>query len=163
MYCCCICASFASSNFSSVLRHIGNTHSGSSNFSIPCPVSDCSRHENPYICYESFRSHVYRKHRELLEEGFPRLSHDLEHERSDADLEGADNPNYILNHGDEDGQDHDSSRRDFQLDVAKFLLKTREERRITQTALDGMVQDVGNLWESAMKKVGYIIIAIIIY
>ena len=37
--------------------------------------------------------------------------------------------------------------------AAKFLLKMKEERKIAQTAVDGIVQDVTDLWDGAMKQV----------
>lgn len=45
------------------------------------------------------------------------------------------------------------SDRDFQFAAARFLLKTREERKITQAAVDGIVQDVTDLWDEGMKQV----------
>ena len=44
------------------------------------------------------------------------------------------------------GEDYDPKR-----SVALFLLKTREERNVTQTALNGMVQDIQGLWKDAME------------
>ena len=73
MYCCNICTLFASPSFSAVLRHIGNTHAGDPNLSIVCAVPGCPR-ESPYSKYESFRSHIYRKLREVLDSGLSRLN-----------------------------------------------------------------------------------------
>ena len=60
-----------SPNFSAVLRHIGNTHAADSHLSIICPIPGCAR-EDPYTKYESFQSHVYQKHRDILDRGLPR-------------------------------------------------------------------------------------------
>ena len=46
-----------------------------------------------------------------------------------------------------------------QFSAARFLLKTGEERKITQAAVDGIVHDVTGLWDMAMKKVGVIFVA----
>ena len=36
--------------------------------------------------------------------------------------------------------------------AALFLLKTREERKVTQVALDGIVQDFRGIWRDAMER-----------
>ena len=36
--------------------------------------------------------------------------------------------------------------------AALFLLKTREERKITQVALDGIMQDFRGIWRAAMER-----------
>lgn len=46
-----------------------------------------------------------------------------------------------------------SSEVNFQSSAARFLLKTREERKITQAAVDGIVHDVTDLWQMGMKQV----------
>ena len=37
--------------------------------------------------------------------------------------------------------------------AAYFLLKMKEERKITQTAVDGIVQDITDLWDGSLKQV----------
>jgi hypothetical protein len=64
VYACSLCASFASPSFATVLRHIGNTHASDYNVNIGCPAPGCLR---SYTNFESFRSHVYRKHHSLLD------------------------------------------------------------------------------------------------
>ena len=66
VYACSLCDSFASPSFATVLRHIGNTRASdyNLNISISCPVSGCLR---SYTNFASFRLHVYRKHRSLLD------------------------------------------------------------------------------------------------
>lgn len=63
MYICSICNLFGASTFSSVLRHIGLIHRYDPGLSIRCGIDYCPQ---VYSNYESFRSHVYRKHREAL-------------------------------------------------------------------------------------------------
>ena len=64
VYACSLCDSFASPSFATVLRHIGNTHASDYNLNISCPVPGCLR---SYMNFKSFRLHVYRKHRSLLD------------------------------------------------------------------------------------------------
>ena len=63
VYACSLCDYFASPSFATVLRHIGNTHASDHDLNISCPVRGCPR---SYTNFESFRSHVYRKHRSAL-------------------------------------------------------------------------------------------------
>ena len=67
MHLCSICNSFAAATFSSVLRHIGDVHKRQNGPSplvaVWCGIDGClGRTKN----YESFRSHVYKKHRHVL-------------------------------------------------------------------------------------------------
>ena len=63
MYICTICNLFSCRYFSAVLRHFGNTHYFDPNLTIRCGIESCAE---VYKNYESFQSHVYRKHREVL-------------------------------------------------------------------------------------------------
>ena len=67
MHLCSICNSFAAATFSSVLRHIGDVHKRqigpSPLVAVWCGIDGCPR---SYENYESFRSHVYKKHRHVL-------------------------------------------------------------------------------------------------
>lgn len=36
--------------------------------------------------------------------------------------------------------------------AALFLLKTREERRVTQTSLNGIIQDLRGFWRDALEN-----------
>ena len=162
LHCCCICKLFASFSFSSVLRHIGNTHARDSNLSILCPVPGCPRSVKSYIYiyiynnFESFRSHVYRKHRQLLKEVPSQLSSTEQQGSNNSCNTSEYQDNVETNGGVDDNDDfqyEQDSEDSLQLDAARFLLKTREERKITQAAVDGIVHDVSNLWDSAMIKV----------
>ena len=151
MYCCNICTSFASQSFSAVVRHIGNSHGTDPRLSIMCPVRGCPRKE-PYGNYESFRSHVYRKHKSILSGGLSRVDVSAT-TTATTENEPADNTMSVEN-GDTDPLiEPEDSEFKLQKCAARFLLKTREERRITQVALDGIVHDVTEMFDTAMKQV----------
>ena len=61
-YICSVCKSYTRSNYKSVLGHM-HIHKFDPNLSLKCGINSC-----PEECtvYESFRSRVYWKHRELL-------------------------------------------------------------------------------------------------
>ena len=60
---CSLCSHFIARNFFSVLRHIGQVHQFEPDFQVKCGLDGCPLR---YMVYESFRVHVYKKHRNLL-------------------------------------------------------------------------------------------------
>ena len=64
---CSLCSHFSAPSFRGVIRHIGEVHQYEPNFQVKCGVEGCSMR---YSVYGSFRSHVYRKHRDLLGDPF---------------------------------------------------------------------------------------------
>ena len=160
MYCCGVCGAFASPTFAVVLRHIGYTHAGDEQLALICPVPGCPR-QNPYSKFESFRSHMYRKHRDVLErrscldrdrsDGSSGPQGPTEHTSAEEDIGDVDEL------GSEEGYFCPVRRQpsdvNLQHAAAHFLLKTREERKITQSAVDGIVQDLTDLWDKGMKEV----------
>lgn len=136
MYVCTICNLFAGQTFSKVLRHMGSTHRFDAGLSIRCGIDFCPEQ---YKNFESFRSHIYRKHREVLVTGSAPaetfassgLAGDQQEDEETDDMEVA--------HGQKTCND------DIKRSAALFLLKTREERKVTQTALNGIVQDIQGL------------------
>jgi len=61
-YSCSICNKFIARSYQAVLRHM-KYHQFNPNLSIKCGIGHC---QAVYSKYESFRSHVYRKHREAI-------------------------------------------------------------------------------------------------
>ena len=61
-YICSVCKSYTRSNYKSVLGHM-RIHKFDPNLSLKCGINSCPEE---YTVDESFRSHVYWKHRELL-------------------------------------------------------------------------------------------------
>ena len=145
MYVCTICNLFAGKSFSTVLRHMG-THRFDPGLHILCGINSCTEH---YKNFESFRSHIYRKHRDAL------LTNEPHRDRTPLNPIGGEIPEP---HQEDDGSNRtDASSRDDD-DTAKkmaamFLLKTREERKVTQVALDGIIQDFRGIWRSALQVI----------
>lgn len=144
MYVCTICNLFAGHSFSATLRHMG-THRFDAALFIRCGINSCTEQ---YKNFESFRSHVYRKHREVLvSESTPietLVSSSLDQVDSETDGDGGEEDVEI----EQRTQFNDDPKRS----AALFLLKTREERKVTQTALNGIVQDFQGLWRDAMER-----------
>ena len=75
---CSLCNEFSAQDFRGVMRHIGQVHQFEPNFQVKCGLDGRAMR---YTAYNSFRSHVYRRHRELLgdslidpQEGNPLIS-----------------------------------------------------------------------------------------
>lgn len=119
---------------------------------IRCGINSCPE---TYRKFESFRSHIYRKHREVLG---PDGAEDEDHVSRSISVEHeAEGEQTSATNSDDDAEttEHDNPAK---RSAALFLLKTCEERKVTQTALNGIVQDVQVIWRDAMDrlKVSYI-------
>lgn len=145
MFICSICNLFGGKTYATVLRHIGEIHRYDANLNIRCGINYCPQ---TYNNYESFRSHVYRKHRDVL------VSHD-----SAIDT-GEENATAIVN--DEESGESLNDDIDIQMyheppdrkkNAAKFLLKIREQYRIPQSTLNNIVSDLKGLWTVSMESV----------
>ena len=145
MYVCTICNLFAGKSFSTVLRHMG-THRYDPGLRIRCGINSCT---DQYKNFESFRSHVYRKHREaLINASNPAPTQAITNGRLGQEESGTDGDLQMDGWGN-DLMEFEKKRyvdADPQRLAALFLLKTREERKITQVALNGIVQDFRGIW-----------------
>lgn len=124
MFVCSICNKFGGNSFSAVLRHMGEIHRHDPSLHIRCGVDRCPQ---TYTNYESFRSHVYRKHRDVLylNPAAPEFDTNVVPEEDLSDIS--------LLHNDELEQ---TDEYDQSLHGAKFLLKTREQHKMPQSTLD---------------------------
>ena len=122
MYVCTICNLFAGQSFSATLRHMG-THRFDAGLSIQCGINCTEQYKN----LELFRSHVYRKHREVLVSDSAPIETLVDSSLDQVDSE---------TDGDGGEEDVDMEQRTQFKDgpkrsAALFLLKTREERKVT--------------------------------
>ena len=142
---CPVCYRFSAPTFRSVLTHIGSVHSWEPNFSLTCGIEGCPR---IYTSYRSYRKHLLLKHAEFMNGPLD------DHADSANYLDSAD---YFDEAQDDTTLPASSSRTMDSL--ALFILKAKEERRIPQQALDGLLDDfheiskiqINALGESVMK------------
>lgn len=123
-YICTVCKSFARSSYKPLLGHMGS-HRSETNLLLRCGINSCPEE---YTIYESFQSHVYRKHREVL---CPKTSNSDDNPNEDnyTEAETEDESQEEVNRGDKD-----ESEIDIKKSAALFLLKTHKESKVTQTA-----------------------------
>ncbi len=148
MFFCPLCNSFGGQSFSSVLRHIGEIHKHDPGFQIQCGLRQCPE---TYKNYDSYRSHVYRKHRSVLFCQQNETSSSNSTSSNSNDSESNSSPN------DDDVDDHtrttpSCSRSEAEAVAAKFILKTREEYRIPQSTVTALIKDVDELYSSAIER-----------
>ena len=150
MYVCTICDRFAGKSFVSVLRHIGSTRRYDPGLSIRCGSQSCPE---TYTNFESFKSHVYRKHRDVLHLN----SSSTQPESGSQDPSTiCDNPldhDISLHSNIHDLQTSATNGINLQLGAAKFLLQIKEECKLTQASVNKIVSSVRGLWSEAMCNV----------
>lgn len=141
MFICSICNLFGGKSYAAVLRHIGEVHRFDPGLKIRCGINRCPQ---TYDNFESFRSHVYRKHRETLH---PQLLDNNEDTIDD-----------VTNSPIDDEEDYDPlisqyDPPDIRDSGARFLLKTREQYRIPQSTLNNIISDFRGLWMLSIGSV----------
>ena len=131
---CPICGQFARRTYQGILRHIGEVHKFSPDFHITCGLGSDEKCPATYTKYESFRSHVYKKHREEL---FSECVQNGDVHQDDSDDAGVS----LLQDGEEGGVNSTSSspatagNMSVKRAAALFILKSMEERRISQVSI----------------------------
>lgn len=119
------------------------THRFDPKLTIRCGINSCPE---SYNNFESFRSHVYRKHREVI---VTPHSPPVNNSESDSDsVQQHDSDDDVV---DSDREDISSSDHQKRL-AAMFLLKTREEHKVTQATLTEIVKDIQGLWRDRMEN-----------
>jgi len=152
-YMCTICHAFTRSSFKAVLRHMSD-HRSEPHLSIVCGLENCSE---VFGKYETYRKHVYRKHTQFVlsgshstdvSQGNGEDAMDVDMAMDEALVEEPVIPgSSTSDHGDSGSVEVFPKR-----SCALFLMKTREVRCVTQTALNGIVQDVRGFWEDAVER-----------
>lgn len=137
---CSYCSSFVGSSFKKLLSHIKFIHSYEPNFTIKC--GDCGQ---SFQKFNSFKSHIQRKHNaDNLAE---RPDHDEEIDEEDEDLGAGE--------GDPDEDDAEQEPQNFIQEMTRFLalfvLKTKEENRLSQRAVDTVLDGTEDLVESSLE------------
>ena len=114
---------------------------------IVCGIDAC---KETYKNYDSYRTHVYRKHRDCLV---------TSNDESELPQSGSSSTDVFLTENSTGPELEvmsvdpiDTSTEIFsKRSSALFLLKTREERRVTQTSLIGIIQDFRGFWRDTLE------------
>ena len=111
-------------------------HAHDPHFHICCGIGECAR---TYSNFFSFKRHLYRKHRDCLEMDGPFITTVPEDNTSYGDEIDANNggEDYLP----DDRENSQSTRYEHMKQMALFVLKTKEIRKVSQSALDGLIND----------------------
>ena len=116
-------------------------------FFIRCGVNGCPR---TYQNFYSFKKHLYRKHRDTLQGGMSGRNVSVSNNDSDMELE-------LLETRESEEETPvrftRSTKFEHKKQMALFLLKTKEVRKVSQTALDGILVDVSQLIQQTIEQV----------
>lgn len=148
----CPFCNFRVVNLSSLLSHLRFVHSSDPGFFLTCGVSGCA---NTYTKFTSFRTHVYRHHKELISSStttstihesaytspIPVISDDI----PDTDLRTT-MPSHV------DISVDDDPLISQQKVSGLFLLKMRETFSVSQAAIDGIVVESESVFEHVVSK-----------
>ena len=149
---CWICHRYSAANLLAVLRHMGAVHSHDPTFHTFCGIEGCPR---AYKNYHSFRKHVYRKHREFLREDTDNLLDSQQDEQDEQEEEVNAEP---ISSDDEHEHSTCSNLEELTFaeekrQIALFVLKCKVAYKISQSALNGLIDDISSLISRKMEYV----------
>ena len=146
---CWICYKVAYPTLKGVLRHMAAVHAHDPRLFICCGINECSR---TYQNFYSFKKHVYRKHRESLElSSFSPVEMDLSFpvvndagSMDQLEIEDEASTSRVTL----------TSRLTFEhmKKMALLLLKAKEVRKVSQTALDGLLADFTVIIQETVQR-----------
>ena len=142
---CPLCSHFASFTFKKLLRHLSSVHSYDARFNLTCGIEGCPR---IYTNFHSYKSHVYRKHREVV---------DLPEPSMDNSVNGPATPevptDLVYDERDVEPQTVSERAEAQKKAEARFLLKAKHLYKISQSSLESMIGDIGEMMEFQMTSV----------
>ena len=139
MYECQICGQYARRTLAEIMRHVRDTHR---HFDGPvrCGIDGCPATPRSY---DGLRQHVYKKHRDVLIPPFQ--NEPGSHDSSLYDSRGNPNDSQAEMAPEPPSYSEASPQPPAKwktLEAARFILKIRDGKRLTQTTTDGIVKDV---------------------
>ena len=142
---CPFCEEMSSPSEFFLMKHIKRVHASQPGFKITCGVDGCQRTFTTMKTYENHKSSVHHRDRHHLSEEV--ATHGNDTNTSELALQNAsdDNVGDDLQESDNAPNEETTKR-----DAAVWILKTRECHKLTQTAMTGIVDEVGSLIESVM-------------
>lgn len=146
MFSCCLCDGFAGNSFGSLLRHIGEIHRHDPNLCIQCGIGGCPE---TYKRYDSFRSHIYRKHRDVFY-----LQPDIQTQMSSTSLEQQPQGSLVNDDYDDDDDDPTLTPPPPTTNFAfgRFIMKIREEYSMPQCTVSNILSDITELCRTSLDK-----------
>ena len=154
IYNCPLCAEFHAPTIQLLLPHIRLVHSTQAGFCITCGLHGCQR---TFRNMKTFTNHIYQFH--MISRTFtmpsqllPNTKGDYERESSDEDEDMNLDDNYIQPSTSEPNLQSTVLQEEVLSYAAKWILKTREGYKLTQSALENIIQDITSLIQFLLHK-----------
>ena len=154
IYNCPLCAEFRAPTVQLLLPHIRLVHSTQAGFCITCGLHGCQR---TFRNMKIFTNHIYQFH--MISRTFTMPSQLLlntegedERESTDEDEDTNLDDNYIQPSTSESNLPPIALKEEVFSYAAKWILKTREGYKLTQSALENIIQDVTSLTQYLLHK-----------
>ena len=146
MFECCICHKYARRTLAEIMRHIKNVHPHFEGI-VKCGIESCP---STARSYESLRQHIYKKHKDVI---MTNGNNNPNSNASNMTQEGYSNDLTAADDSELDPTNPIANRTNqSSLQAAKFILKTRDGRKLTQTAMDGIIQDTKIIVEHVVDE-----------
>ena len=140
---CSLCNLYADLRPAGIASHICASHKFGPVISFPCGL--CDRLYTTDHC-DAYRAHVYSRHRLGDDSGLAApLDDDILVLRDEDNIASDDvacepaSPSHST-----------AGTSSFKIAVAEFVIRTLEERKVTQTAMNGIIKDLEGIWEMAL-------------
>ncbi len=151
---CWLCYRVAAPNLKAIIRHMATSHAYDPNFFICCGIEGCSR---TYSNFYSFKKQVYRKHRCCLSMLGPFVASSSLNTTEEDTLESGEDPVEMLDEEQLEISDAEESNElskfQYLKQMAIFLLKTKEVRKVSQVALEGLIADFTSMLQLTISQI----------
>lgn len=138
---CPLCSWFGAPTMKSVVRHIGAVHAQDAGFHVCCGIAGCPR---TYSKFQSYRQHLYRHHREILDV----ITSDVTAVEQEGQSDGCDDTTSQT--GDSPSDSEDCCPLSMK-QAGLFLLKAKEIYKIAQSDLESLIGDISTVVELTVK------------
>ena len=135
-----------------VLRHLGAVHAFDPNLSITCGIAGCPR---IYSNFHSYKKHIYRSHSEVVIP--PETSEEISAVHSHNE-DASDDYNAPSEQGSLQSILPQTGSTFSKRAIALILLKLKQERKISQTALNEILKDFIYLYQTTAENLKEMVI-----
>jgi len=153
-----MCSDYSVPTFKLLLRHVGRVHGNSSDFFMPCGLEVNGTCATTFTNFHAYKRHLRKKHREVT--GNTQL---IEEELSDEEVDNSEDTGEAVEITDECSPSdseyprelaHAGTHKDLNREVALWILKLKEGRKLTQSAVDEVLSDVTELCTDIVSHLG---------
>lgn len=155
---CHLCEDFSVPTRQLLNRHIGRVHGNSHGFHMTCGFESSSgvRCETTFNNFHAYKRHVRKKHRENLDVRECTAQEEAEpsEERPSVSSAQADSVGDLNDPLEEPCHLPEPNNKNFQREAALWILKLKEGRKLTQSAVDEILSDVTELCTNVVCQLG---------